>query len=115
MKRRPPRPSAWVPAPDAGALHAAAAAIALCNTSHGTEMRLWIVLCGLRDQALSWVEILAALRQEMAATADVSPTRKYSPRRHRGAGDGGRKSHLADGPTPLRRQIATQPGDREGR
>ena len=87
MKRRPPRPSARVPAPDAAALHAAAAAIALCNTSHGTEMRLWIVLCGLRDQALSWVEIPAALRQEMAATADVSPTRKYSRGRGLGMAD----------------------------
>jgi len=58
------QPSAtWAPAPEAAAqeTHAAAQAIALCNSPEGREQRLWIELWAMRDQTLSWVEILAAL------------------------------------------------------
>ena len=70
-RRRHRRNPTWMPA-NAAEVHAAAEAVALCNTPQGRELRLWIRLCWLRDQTLPWVEILHALRQEMAAVLPIA-------------------------------------------
>lgn len=64
--RRPPPAKAR-----AAELHAAAEAVALCNSPAGIERQLWIVLCDLRDSTVSWVETLAALRERMSPALEL--------------------------------------------